>query len=62
MGYSWGSMQRSHFLLWYSLPYDASDEGFSRHVLKGQKILDCTSYRKPFIDRVVRQINDGEIL
>lgn len=37
MGYLWGRIQRSHFLLWYSLPYEASDEGFSRPVLKGQK-------------------------
>lgn len=62
VGYSWASMQRSHFLLWFSLLYDAGDEGFSRLVSKGQKNLDCTSYRKPFIDGVLRLINGGEIL
>lgn len=38
-------MQRLHFLLCFFLLYDASDKGFSRLVLKGQKNLDCTSYR-----------------
>lgn len=36
--------------------------GFLKTCIKRTKNLDCTSYRKPFIGRIVRLINDWEIL